>query len=71
MTVIQKILIDGNTWSCLLYTSTVTTDEGLVIRMKETIAKQNIEKFILEMAAIGYSEEDVVRMINERGDEEK
>lgn len=50
---------------------TVTTDEGLVIRMKETIAKQNIEKFILEMAAIGYSEEDVVRMINERGDEEK
>lgn len=50
---------------------TVTTDKGLVIRMKETIAKQNIEKFILEMAAIGYSEEDVVRMINERGDEEK
>lgn len=49
---------------------TVTTDEGLVIRMKEKIAKQNIEKFILEMAAIGYSEEDVVRMINERGDEE-
>lgn len=50
---------------------TVTTDEGLVIKMKETIARQNIEKFILEMAAIGYSEEDVIKMINERGVENK
>ena len=45
---------------------TVTTDEGLVTRMKETIAKQSIEKFIKEMAAIGYNAEDVVNMIKER-----
>ena len=50
---------------------TVTTDEGLVTRMKETIAKQSIEKFIKEMAAIGYNAEDVVNMIKEREGEEK
>lgn len=50
---------------------TVTTDEGLVKQMKERIAMQNIEKFIEEMAAIGYSAEDVIRMINERGVEKK
>ena len=36
---------------------TVTTDEGLVTRMKESIAKKSIEKFIKEMAAIGYRKE--------------
>lgn len=50
---------------------TVTTDEGLVARMKEAIAKQNVEKFIQEMAAIGYSAENIVEMINERGVESK
>ena len=50
---------------------TVTTDEGLVLRMKEKIAKQNIEQFIREMAAIGYSADDVVKMIKERGEEGK
>lgn len=50
---------------------TVTTDEGLVAQMKESIAKQNIENFIAEMAAIGYTAEDVVKMINERGVEQK
>ena len=50
---------------------TVTTDEELVKSMKEKIAKQNIEKFILEMAAIGYSEEEVIKMINDRGVEKK
>jgi len=39
--------------------------------MKETIAKQSIEKFIKEMAAIGYNAEDVVNMIKEREGEEK
>ena len=50
---------------------TVTTDEGLVAQMKESIAKQNIETSIAEMAAIGYTAEDVVKMINERGVEQK
>ena len=50
---------------------TVTADEGLVTRMKESIAKKSIEKFIKEMAAIGYSADDVVKMIKERGEEDK
>ena len=50
---------------------TVTSDEGLVTRMKESIAKKSIEKFIKEMAAIGYSADDVVKMIKERGEEDK
>ena len=50
---------------------TVTTDEGLVARMKEQIAMQNIEKFIREMEAIGYDAYDIVKMIQERGVEKK
>lgn len=50
---------------------TVTADEGLVAAMKEKIAMKNIEKFIREMEAIGYSAEDVVKMIEERGVENK
>ena len=50
---------------------TVTTDEGLVARMKEQIAMQNIEKFIREMEAIGYDADDIVKMIQERGVEMK
>ena len=50
---------------------TVTTDEGLVARMKEQIAMQNIEKFIREMEAIGYDADDIVKMIQERAVEKK
>lgn len=50
---------------------TVTTDEGLVARMKEQIAMQNIEKFIREMEAIGYGADDIVKMIKERGVKKK
>ena len=50
---------------------TVTTDEGLVARMKEQIAMQNIEKFIREMEAIGYDADDIVKMIQERVVEKK
>ena len=49
----------------------VTTDEGLVKQMKEKIAKENIEKFMEEMAAIGYSEADVIDMIKKRGVDDK
>ena len=31
--------------------------------MKQKLAEQNIKKFIEEMAAIGYSAEDVIEMI--------
>jgi GntR family transcriptional regulator len=47
---------------------TVTTDEELVAKMKETIAMQSIEKFIHEMEAIGYDADDVIRMIKERSE---
>lgn len=50
---------------------TVTRDEGLVKRMKEMIAKESIERFIKEMAAIGYNADDIVKMIKEREEEEK
>ena len=50
---------------------TVTTDEGLVARMKEQIAMQNIEKFIREMEAIGYDADDIVKLLQERGVEKK
>lgn len=50
---------------------TVTTDEGLVEAMKTKIAMENIDRFIMEMEAIGYDADDVVQMIKERGEEDK
>ena len=50
---------------------TVTTDEGLVAQMKENIAKENIERFIEEMASIGYDESDIIAMLQQRGVENK
>lgn len=50
---------------------TVTTDEELVAEMKESIAKKYIEKFIEEMAAIGYDADDIAEMIKERGEEDR
>ena len=34
-------------------------------------AKDSIERFIKEMAAIGYNADDIVKMIKEREEEEK
>ena len=50
---------------------TVTTDERLVAQMKEKIAKENVERFIEEMASIGYDEKDIIAMLQERGVENK
>lgn len=50
---------------------TVTTDEKLVAQMKENIAKDRIDKFMEEMAAIGYHTEEVIKMIEKRGVEDK
>ena len=47
----------------------VTTDEKLIGGMKRKLAEQNVEKFIGEMAAIGYTAGDVIEMI--KGKEEK
>ena len=44
----------------------VTTDEKLIGEMKRKHAEQNVEKFIGEMAAIGYTAEDVIEMIKEK-----
>ena len=44
----------------------VTTDENLIGEMKRKLTEQNVEKFIGEMAAIGYTAEDVVEMIKEK-----
>ena len=47
----------------------VTTDEELIGEMKQKLAEQNIKKFIEEMAAIGYSAEDVIEMIHKKEEE--
>lgn len=44
----------------------VTTDEKLIGGMKRKLAEQNVEKFIGEMAAIGYTAGDVIEMIKEK-----
>lgn len=44
----------------------VTTDEKLIGEMKQKLAEQNVEKFIGEMAAIGYTAEDVIEMIQKK-----
>lgn len=46
---------------------TVTTDEKLIEEIKERLARQNIEKFLSEMAAIGYTSKEVASMIQEKG----
>ena len=37
--------------------------------MKRKLAEQNVEKFIGEMAAIGYSAKDVIEMIHKKEEE--
>ena len=44
----------------------VTTDEKLIGEMKRKLAEQNVEKFIGEMASIGYTAGDVIEMIKEK-----
>lgn len=50
---------------------TVTTDETLVARIKEELARKNLELFLNEMAAIGYDFEAVADMISRKGTEIK
>ena len=42
---------------------TVTTDENLIARIKEELARENIMRFMNEMAAIGYSADEVMEVI--------
>ena len=44
----------------------VTTDEKLIGEMKRKLAEQNVEKFIGEMASIGYTAGDVIEMIKDK-----
>ncbi len=48
---------------------TVTTDERLVTQMKESLARENVERFVEEMKSIGYGPTDIVKMIEEKGEE--
>lgn len=50
---------------------TVTDDEGLIAGIKASIAEENIGKFMDEMAAIGYSADEVVDIIKSKGVENK
>ncbi|MCI8608184.1 MAG: GntR family transcriptional regulator [Firmicutes bacterium] len=46
---------------------TVTTDQALIERVKESLAEQNIETYLAEMKALGYSEEEAIKVMNEKG----
>ena len=47
----------------------VTSDEKLIESMRRKLAEQHVEKFMEEMAAIGYSAEDVIEMIQKKEEE--
>ena len=50
---------------------TVTTDQELVSKIKEKLAREKIESFMDEMKALGYSAEDVIGIIDKKGVENK
>lgn len=50
---------------------TVTTDTELVNKIKMDLARGNVERFMEEMAAIGYSADEVISIIKEKGVENK
>ncbi len=37
--------------------------------MKESLARENVERFVEEMKSIGYGPTDIVKMIEEKGEE--
>ena len=67
----QRALADLETDGFLITNRTagriVTTDEKLIGEVKRKLAEQNVEKFIDEMATIGYSSDDVIDMIRKKG----
>ncbi len=50
---------------------TVTTDTELVAQIKADLARRNVARFMDEMAAIGYSADEVISIIKEKGVENK
>ena len=69
----QRALADLETDGFLITNRTagriVTTDEKLIGEVKRKLAEQNVEKFIDEMATIGYSSDDVIDMIRKKGEQ--
>lgn len=45
----------------------VTEDEALILQIKERLAQSNIEKFISEMEALGYTPGEVIKLIEKKG----
>lgn len=50
---------------------TVTTDESLVADIKAAIAAENVEKFMDEMASLGFNANEVIDIIKKKGVENK
>lgn len=50
---------------------TVTTDAELVAKIKSDLARGNIDRFMAEMASIGFSADEVIAIIKEKGVENK
>ncbi len=49
---------------------TVTGDQQLIERMKRTLAEENIQAYLNEMKALGYSFDEAAEMLNEKVKEE-
>ena len=45
---------------------TVTEDKELIIRIKEEIAMQHIDEFLETMQKLGYSKEEIIRLMENR-----
>lgn len=49
----------------------VTDDQKLILKIKEELAQKNIQNFIAEMEALGYTASEVVKMIEKKGVSDK
>ncbi len=49
---------------------TVTGDQQLIGQMKRSLAEENIQKYLAEMNALGYSRGEAAEMLNEKVKEE-
>lgn len=49
---------------------TVTGDQQLIEQMKRSLAQENIQKYLSEMSALGYSRDEACEMLNENVKEE-
>ena len=45
---------------------TVTEDKELIHRIKEELARQHLEEFLVTMKKLGYTKEEIIRLMEEK-----